>query len=217
MERKQYLVLGAGKFGYSLAKTLVEMGQEVLLVDRDMDCIQKVSTEIDYAIQGDIGNEDFLNEVGVRNFDVVVVAIGTDVQTSILVSLLLKEMGVKFLVSKAVSDLHAKALYRIGVDRVVFPEQEMGVRVAHNLVHDAVVDMLDFTLDHRVIEIKVPESWVDKTVGELDVRRNYNVTIIAKKHLEDINMNITADTSFKEDDFVLLLGHKDDVGKLIVD
>lgn len=217
MERKQYLVLGAGKFGFSLAKTLIEMDQEVMLVDRDMDRIQKASAEIDYAVQGDIGNEDFLMEIGVRNFDVVVVSVGTDIQTSVLVSLLLKEMGVKFLVSKAVSDLHAKALYRIGVDRVVFPEQEMGVRIAHHLVHDSVVDMLDFALDHRVIEIKVPESWIGKSVGELDVRKNYKVTIIARKHLEEINMNISADTVFDPEDYVLLLGHKEDVGKLIVE
>lgn len=215
MKKKQYLILGAGRFGLSLAKTLVEMDQEVMLVDRDMERIQKASADIEYAVQGDIGNEDFLMEIGARNFDVVVISVGTDIETSVLVSLLLKEIGVKFLVSKAMSSLHAKALYRIGVDRVVFPEQEMGIRMAHNLVNDSVVDMLDFSLDYRVVEVKVPESWVGKTIGELDVRKNHNITVIARKNRDEIFMNIGAGSVFEPDDTILLLGHKEDVRKLV--
>lgn len=214
IERKQYLIIGAGKFGYSLAKRLQDLNQEVMIIDKDESVVQKLSNEIDYIVEGDVNNEAVLEEIGAHNFDVVIISVGTDVQTSIMVALTLKEMGVKKIVAKATNDLHAKVLYRIGATRVVFPEQEMGYRVAQNLVNRNVLDFVHLSLDYTMVEIDVPVEWYGRSVLDIDIRKNYNLNIVAIKNDVDINIAISPNTVFHKGDTALVIGLKSDAQKL---
>ncbi len=208
---KQYLVLGAGKFGSNIAKKLYELDQEVMIMDLDAELIQELSESVTYSVQGDVTNELTLREIGVQNFDVVVVSIGANIQASIMVTLMLKEMGVKKIISKAVNPLHAKVLYRIGADRVVFPEKETAIRIAQNLVTSNIFDFINLSEEHSIIEIPVKEEWIDKTILELNFRVNYNVNIIAIKNGIDIDISIKPDTLIKSGDLLLILGRNEDI------
>ena len=133
MSKKQFVVIGLGRFGSSIAKTLYSLGNEVLAIDSDEEVVQSIADSVTQAIQAEATDEATLKSLGIRNFDVAVVTVGTDVQSSIMITLLVKELGIKYVVAKAQNELHAKVLYKIGADRVVFPERDMGIRVAHNL------------------------------------------------------------------------------------
>ncbi|WP_459128925.1 potassium channel family protein [Guggenheimella bovis] len=211
---KQFLILGAGKFGSSVAKRLEELGQEVMVVDHDFEVVQKLSDEVRLVMQGDVTHEATLRELGAQNFDVVIVSIGKDIQSSIMVTLLLKEMGVKKIISKAVSDLHAKVLYRIGANRVVFPEREMGVRVAQNLVNNNIFDFINLSTEYTIVETAVVEEWIGKTVVEVEIRKKYHLNIIAIKSAGEITINVDPDTVFKEGDILIVIGHNDDIQAL---
>ena len=130
---KQFVVIGLGRFGESVAKTLYSLGHDVLAIDMDEDSVQEISDSVTHAVQMDATDENALRTLGLRNFDVAVVTIGSNIQASVMITLLVKELGVKYIIAKGQSDLHAKVLYKIGADRVVLPEKDMGVRVAHNL------------------------------------------------------------------------------------
>lgn len=212
--KNQYLILGAGKFGSSIAKRLQELGQEVMIMDRDLEVVQRISDDVTWALQGDVTHEATLRELGVQNFDVVIVSIGKDVQSSIMVTLLLKEMGCKKIISKAVSDLHAKVLYRIGANRVVFPEREMGIRVAQNILNKNIFDFINLSEEYTIVEMAVKEDWIGKTIGEIDIRKNYELNILAIKSGGEFTIKITPQTMFKEGDVLIVIGHNEDVEKL---
>ncbi|MGN0026287.1 MAG: potassium channel family protein, partial [Clostridium sp.] len=132
MSNKQFVIIGLGRFGASIAKTLYSLGNDVLAIDKDEDIVQEIADSVTHAVQLDATDENALRSLGIRNFDVAVVTIGDNIQSSIMATLLVKELGVKYIIAKGHSDLHAKVLYKIGADRVVLPEKDMGIRVAHN-------------------------------------------------------------------------------------
>jgi len=136
-----FVVIGMGRFGQSVAKTLYQLGKDVLVIDQDEEVIQEISEEVTHAVVGNATDEHVLKSLGIRNFDVAVVAIGVDIQSSILVTVLLKELGVKYVVAKAQTELHAKVLNKVGADKVIFPERDMGIRVARNLVSTNIPDL----------------------------------------------------------------------------
>ncbi len=214
MERRQYLILGAGKFGSALAVRLQELNQEVMVVDKDKANVQNLSNVIDHVFEGDVNNEVVLDRIGVNNFDVVVVSVGDDIQTSLMVTVTLKEMGVEKIVAKAKNDLHAKALYKIGATRVVFPEQEMGYRVAQNLVNKSIIDSVSLSPGYTMIEIEVPEDWYNRSVVDINIRKNYNLNIVAIKNQNDINIAISPNTIFRKGDTALVIGLEKDTQKL---
>lgn len=212
--KNQYLILGAGNFGTSIAKRLQELGQEVMVMDRDLEVVQRLSDDVTWALQGDVTHEATLRELGVQNFDVVIVSIGKDIQSSIMVTLLLKEMGCKKIISKAESDLHAKVLYRIGANRVVFPEREMGIRVAQNILNKNIFDFINLSEEYTIVEMAVKDDWIGKTVGELDIRKNYELNILAIRSGGEFTIKISPQTMFKEGDVLIVIGHNEDVEKL---
>ncbi|MEL5900799.1 TrkA family potassium uptake protein, partial [Clostridium sporogenes] len=140
MGRKQFVVIGLGRFGTSVAKTLYTLGNDVLAIDSSEDIVQSIADSVTHSVQIDATDENSLRSLGIRNFDVAVITIGSDIQASTMATLLVKEMGVKYIIAKANTEIHAKVLYKIGADRVVFPERDMGVRVAHNLVSTNILD-----------------------------------------------------------------------------
>lgn len=212
--KKQFVVIGCGRFGKSVANKLTELGSEVMVVDRNEEIIQSMSDVVTYAVQADATDENALKSLGIRNFDVAVVTIGGDIQSSILVTLMIKELGVKHIVAKAQNSLHAKVLYRIGADRVVFPEREMGARIAKNLVSDNILDYIELAPDYSIVEVIALEEWVGKSLKELNIRAKYGINVMAVKNGLDINIAVSAEEIIKEGDILVVIGHNDDLDKI---
>lgn len=214
MKAKQFLVLGLGRFGTSVACTLCELGQEVLAVDANEHLVEAISPHVTQAIQLDATDEEALASLEVQSFDVAIVSIGQNTHDSILVSVLLKELGVPYLVAKANDELHAKVLRKIGVDRVVFPERDMGARIARSLLTPNVLELMELTGDYQIIEIRVPAKWVDNSIIDLNVRRRYGLNILAIYRGERFLVSPAPDMLFEQGDTVLVMGRKDDIERL---
>ncbi|MDO0500612.1 TrkA family potassium uptake protein, partial [Clostridioides difficile] len=163
---KQYIVIGCGRFGSSVASTMHLLGHQVMAIDKNEDSVQSISDKVTHSLIVDVTDEQALRSLGLGNFDVAVVAIGSDIRASIMATLIAKEMGVELIICKAKDELQAKVLYKIGADRVVFPERDMGVRVAHNLVSDNILDHIELDPEYSIVEIVTPNSWVGKTLIE---------------------------------------------------
>ena len=210
MEKRQYAVIGMGRFGSSVAMTLVKAGQEVLVVDSDEERIQKVAEFFTHAVVLDTTEEASLAAVGIRNFDMVVVAIGHDVQASVLTTLLLKEMGVKHIVAKAANVLHGKMLDKVGADQVVFPERDMGQRIAHNLMSTNIIDYFEVAPDLGIIEVDVKGDLVGKSLFESNLREKYSITVIAIRRNGKISLSPSPGEKLMESDRLILVG--DNIG-----
>ncbi len=213
-KNKQYLVLGLGRFGASLATSLCTMGHEVLAVDSDADLVDSIAPHVTQAIQIDATDEGALESLGVRNFDAAIVSIGQNMRDSILVCVLLKELGVPYLIAKATDELHAKVLRKVGVDRVVFPERDMGMRVAKSLLTPNVLELIDLSDDYQLMETIVPAKWTGETIIGLDVRRHFGVIILAVHRGKQFFVSPAPDFVFEAGDIVLVLGKKDDIDNL---
>ncbi|HPF87948.1 MAG TPA: TrkA family potassium uptake protein [Candidatus Limiplasma sp.] len=211
---KQFMVLGMGLFGSSLAKTLHELGHEVLAVDSDEDLVEAIAPYVTQAVQIDATDEAALQELGVRNFDAVIVSIGKNLRDSILVCVIIKELGVPYLIAKATDEIHAKVLRKIGVDKVVFPERDMGMRVAKSLITPNVLEMMEFSGDYRLIEIILPAKWAGNSIIGIDVRRKYGISILAIQRDGKFIVSPSPDAIFETGDILLVLGQKDDINNI---
>ena len=214
MKAKQYLVLGLGRFGSSLARTLCELGQEVLAVDADEAAVNAIAPHVTQAVQLDATDEAALQTLGVSNFDAAIVSIGENTRDSILMCVLLKEMGIPYLLAKANDDLHAKVLRKIGVDRVVFPERDMGARLAHSLLAPNVLDLMHLSDDYQIVEIRVPSEWVGNSLLGVNVRRRYGLNILAIHRQGRFLASPAADMLFEREDTLLVMGRTEDLKKL---
>lgn len=214
MAKKQFVVIGLGRFGTSVAKTLYSLGNDVLAIDVDEETVQNISDSVTHSVQADATDENTLRSLGIRNFDVAVVTIGSDLQSSVMVTLLLKELGVEHIIAKANSEIHAKVLYKIGADRVVLPERDMGVRVAHNLVSSNILDYIELSPDYSIAEIANPKAWQGKTLQELNLRANFGINIVAVKKDNDINVSPMADDKLEAGDVIVAIGCADELNKL---
>ena len=212
--KRQFVIIGCGQFGSSVAEKLNELGCEVMAIDPSEETIQRISESVTYAIQADATDENALKSVGIRNFDVAVISIGGDIQASIMVTLMVKELGVKHIIAKAQNEMHAKVLYKIGADRVIFPEREMGVRVAKNLVSNKILDFIELSEDYTIVEIPPVKSWVGKNLMEINVRATYNINVIALKNEEGININVSPTHLIEADDIMVVIGHNDDIKRI---
>ncbi|GAB2716461.1 potassium channel family protein [Paenibacillus thermoaerophilus] len=183
MKNKQYAVIGLGRFGSSLAKELVRLDFEVLGIDIDEEVVQEMQDKLTHTVVADCTEEEVLRSLGIRNFDCVIVAIGDDIQSSIMTALILKDLGVKQVVAKALNELHGKVLERIGVDRVIYPERDMGIRVAHQLVSPNLLDYIELSKDYTVAELSVSKRISGRTLRDLDPRRKHGCSVVAiNKH-----------------------------------
>jgi trk system potassium uptake protein TrkA len=207
-------VLGLGRFGSSLARTLYGLGYDVLAVDEMEEAVQEISESVTHAVQADATDESILRSLGLRNFDVAIVAIGSNIQSSILISMIVKELGVKHVVAKAQSELHAKLLYKIGVDRVVFPERDMGIRLAHNLVSSNVLDFIELSSDYSIVEMAALDEWQGKTLKDLDFRRKYGLNVIAIKRNGEMNVSPRAEEKIEENDVLVVIGDNERITRL---
>ncbi len=208
---KQFAIIGLGRFGSSVARAMYEMGYEVMGIDENEERINENIQYVTHAVAADTTDEIALREIGIRNFDVVVVSIGEDIQASILTVLTLKEMGVKKIVAKAQNERHGQVLYKVGADRVVFPERDMGIRVAHNLISANVLDFIELADDYSVAEVVVAPSLVGQSLRNIDVRAKFGVNVIAIKSGSSFNISPGPDDVIHTDDILVVLGHNKDL------
>ena len=203
---KSVLLIGLGRFGRHIAMKLDELHHQVMAVDKEERRVEAVLPYVTNAQIGDATNEDFLCSLGVRNFDVCIVAIGDNFQNSLETTSLLKELGAKVVVSRAARDVHAKFLLRNGADKVVYPEKQVAKWASIRYTDDHILDYMEVDSSHAIFEVEVPEEWTGKTVGELDIRKKYRINIIAVKNGREMNMTITPDTLLENHISLLVLG-----------
>lgn len=213
---KSFLIVGLGRFGASLAQELCEQGHEVLALDVLPERVQAVADHVTHAVVGDARDPEVLSGVGARNFDCAVVAAGGDVGTSALITLNLKELNGPRVVGKANSSVHRKVLEKIGADRVVFPEHEMGVKLAQGLSSSNVLNFIELSEDFGIVETAVPKEWHYETIQNLDVRARYKVNIIAVRRGKDGALNVAPGASYviEPGDAVVALGRTEDINHL---
>lgn len=210
---KSILLIGLGRFGRHIAVKLDELGHQVMAIDIKEDRVDAVLPFVTNAQIGDSTNEDFLGSLGVRNFDVCIVAIGGNFQNSLETTSLLKELGAKLVVSRAERDVQAKFLLRNGADEVVYPEKQMANWTAIRYSADHIFDYIELTEEYAIFEVEVPEEWLGKTIGEIDIRRKYNINIMATKKNGELNITISPDVKFTAGQTMLVLGSNKDIQK----
>jgi len=210
---KQIAVLGLGRFGRSLANTLMDLGHDVLGVDQSEEIVAEMAPRLTNCVQADVKDERALKALGLRNFDVVVISIAT-LQSSIFATMLLKEMGVQKVVCKATSDLNAKILSRIGADRVIFPERDMGVRLARTIVNADIIDFIALSNTHGMLEITTPRIWINKSIRETDARRKYGVNIVAISRGGQMIVTPSPDEVLREEDAIIIIGSNEQMDLL---
>ena len=211
---RQFAIIGLGRFGSNMAKALTKMGYEVLAIDKNMERVQEFSNEFTHVVQADATDENALRELGILNFDVVVVAIGEDMQANVLTTLQLKEIGAPYIVSMARDSLQIKLLEKIGADRVVSPERDMARRVAYNLASTSVIDYIELSPQFSIVEIAVPEDFLDKTLMESDIRAKYGINVVAIKRKNDLIISPRPTERLQKGDVAIVVGSNDGINSL---
>lgn len=211
---KQFVVIGLGRFGASVAETLAENGFDVLAIDKDPERVQAIADIVTHAVEADATDEEALKTLGVRNFDVAVVSIGDNVSANILCTLILKELNVPYVIVKAPDSLHGKVLTKVGADRVVYPERDMGARIANNLISSNVLDYIEFAPEYGVVEILASEKMIGRTLGELALRSKFNVNVMAIKRGQELFISPGADDKILEEDRLVVMGKNENLEQL---
>ncbi len=203
---KSYIVIGLGLFGSSLAKNLCKLGAEVLAMDVHSELVQQIANDVTHAVVGDGQDKEVLKALGVRNFDCAIIAIGEDLAASVLTTMNLKELGVPYIFCKARNETHRKVLEKLGVDRVVIPEQEHAQRLARTLTSNNVLDYIELSDDHGILELPAPKAWVGRTLKDLNVRAKLGINIIAIQSDGKTNVSPAADYCVDQGDVLVVLG-----------
>ena len=217
---RQFAVIGLGRFGWSVAKTLSEKGHQVLAIDKDEELAQEASDFVTEAVQVDSTDEKALKAVGIMNVDIAVVGIGTNLEASILTTLILKELGVQHIVARAVTDEHGKVLEKVGATKVVFLERDMGARVANSLVSASILEHIELSPEFSIIEAVPPKEFIGKSIGNLDVRAKHGLNIIGVRKKEpsvagssELNVAPKADYVVKQGDIFIIIGSNNNLTK----
>ena len=211
---KSYAVFGLGRYGIAVAKELVNNGADVLAVDIDEDIVNSAVADIPFCRCADITDPEVIKQLGISNVDVVVVAMANNLEASVMSVILCKEAGVNMVIAKCADEMQGKILCKVGADKVVYPENESGVRLAKNLLSAGMVDLIDLSEDISVIEIPVREKWVGKTLIELDLRKKYAINIIAIRNGEDILINVDPNVQLSNEMQLVVIINKTNINKL---
>ena len=203
---KSYVVIGLGRFGKTLARQLCLLGAEVLAMDVHNDLVQQVAEDVTHAVVGDAQDKDVLRALGIRDFDCAIVAIGTDLAASVLTVMNLQELEVPYIICKAHDETHSRVLKKLGVNKVVIPEQENATRLARSLHSHNVLDYIELSEDYGILEIPAPKSWIGKTLKELNIRAKLGINIIAVENGRKTNVSPSADYLILEGDIMVVLG-----------
>ncbi|HZK33634.1 MAG TPA: TrkA family potassium uptake protein [Tissierellaceae bacterium] len=211
---KSFVVIGCGRFGKSVATTLYNLGNEVLAIDKSEEIIQDISEEVTHAVQADVMDETVLKDLGLSNFDVAIVSIGSDLEASIMATLIAKELGIERVVTKAQSELHGKILSKIGADKIVFPERDMGVRVAHNLVSSNILDFIALSPNYGILEITTLKEWENKSLADLKLSSKFGINVMVIKKEKEIKVPPSGEDIIEKDDILVVIGKTEDISKI---
>lgn len=211
--KRDFAVIGLGRFGGSICRELSMEGMEVLAIDNDEDKVNEYKNIASHAVIADSTDEVSLKELGIKNIDHVIVAIGDNIQASILTTVILTDLGIKKITVKAQNDYHEKILNKIGADHVVHPERDMGKRIAHNIISNNILDYLELSDDHSIVEVKAGNKMVGKTLIDLDIRANYGCNVVAIKQGKEINVSPSAEDVLKEGDVLIVIGADKDISR----
>ncbi|WP_397537367.1 potassium channel family protein [Rummeliibacillus pycnus] len=211
--KKEFVVIGLGRFGGSIVNELVNQGAEVMAIDKHPERVDEFAAIATQSVVADTTDESVLKSLGIRNFEHVIVAIGDDIQSSILTTLMLKEIGVQKITVKAQNDYHEKVLRKIGADHVVHPERDMGIRIANNMMSNNVLDYLELSDEHSIMEIKANDLLEGHTIIGLDIRARYGVNIVAIKREKEIIVSPQADELILEGDILIVIGADADISR----
>lgn len=213
---KEFLVIGAGRFGLSVARTLYSQGYDVMVVDKNEALIQQISGELTNVVKADATSEASLKALGIEDFDAVVIAIGDDVQASIMAAILVVEMGAKKTLAKAQNETQGKVLRKLGINKVVFPERDMGQKLAHSLIAPTIIDMIELSDYYSVVEVSAPEEMIGQTLLKLNLRARYGVSVIALRRINGGQTIISpvAEDLIEADDIIVAIGENKQLKKL---
>lgn len=209
--KKQFAVIGLGRFGGSVCKELYQMGHEVLAIDTNEDRVNDFARFSTHAVVANATDENTLQSLGIRNFEHVVVAIGDNIQASILCTLLLKELNVKQVWVKAQNQYHHKVVERIGADRIIHPEHDMGIRIAHYLVSEKIIDYIELSPEYSIVELIASRKVSENTIAKLNIRAKYGCTILGIKRGEEVTISPTPEQEIYENDILIVIGHNNDL------
>ncbi|MEN1967032.1 TrkA family potassium uptake protein [Lentibacillus sp. N15] len=211
--KRDFAVIGLGRFGGSICRELSMEGMEVLAIDIDEDKVNEFKNIASHAVIADSTDEATLKDLGIKNIDHVIVAIGDNIQASILTTVVLTDFNIKKITVKAQNDYHEKILNKIGADQVVHPERDMGKRIAHNIISNNILDYLELSDEHSIVEVKVGSRMLGKSLIDLDIRANYGCNVVAIKKGSKINVSPSADDKLESDDILIVIGADNDLSR----
>ncbi|MDR3263836.1 MAG: TrkA family potassium uptake protein [Clostridiales bacterium] len=209
-KNSQYIVIGLGRFGQAVARTLYQMGKDVLAVDTDRELINDAESYSTHAVAADASEENVLVSLGVKNFDVAVIGIGS-VHASVLATLICKEQGVGYVIAKAINAKHKTILEKVGADKVIIPEDEMGVKIANMLTNSKLSDIMELTDDYLIVESEIPDEWIGKNLIELNLRKKVGVNVMLIKRSGEVIINPPAEIKLLKGDMLIVGGANDDI------
>lgn len=212
--KQTYAVFGLGRYGRAVAKELVENGAEVLAVDIDPELVNDAIDDIPYCKCADVTDEDVITQLGISNMDVVIIAIATNLEASVMATMLCKDAGVKNVIVKCSNEMNCKILSKVGADRVVFPESESGIRLAKNLLSDGFMDIIELSKDVSMIELDVRPEWEGKSLIELNLRRKYSVNVVAIVQDNNVSVNIDPDKPLDKTMKLIVIANVSKLSKL---
>lgn len=204
--KKQYAVFGLGSFGHSVALTLENLGCDVVVVDNSMEKIQEIADKVSYAMRANVEEPEVMESLGARNLDGAIIAISENMEASIMATILAKEIGIPYVLAKAQNELHATILKKVGADAIVYPEREMGGRIAKSLVSTNFADWIELSTDYSLVETEMPESWAGKSLVELNVREKYGINVVGVVQEDHVEINVDPMTPLPAKAIIILIG-----------
>lgn len=203
---REFLVLGLGSFGASVALTLEEMGCNVIVVDKSEEKVEAIADKVSYAMCAEIEDEEVLQTLGARNLDGAIVAVAEQMEASIMATITLKELGVPYVLAKAGSQIHEKILKKVGADAIIFPEREMGMRVAKRLISSKFRDWINFSPEYSMVELQIPREWAGKSLVELKVREKYGINVVGYEKNGQVNIALNPHEALPEECVLIMVG-----------
>ncbi len=211
MKRKEFVVFGVGDFGMNVAKTLSNSGATVMVVDQDERKLEIIASEVTHTICADATNPEAMKQLGIRNYDGAIVGIGHNLETSALITMQLEEMGVPFIMAKASTDIEGRILTRVGADKVIYPDREMGIRVGNDIINGNYFEAIELSDEYSIVDMAAPSGWVGKSLEQLNIRSRYGVSIIGIRGLEETTINPPANYRLQVQDVLIVLGHNTEI------
>jgi trk system potassium uptake protein TrkA len=215
MKSKVFAVIGLGRFGKSVAITLANSGAQVMVVDQDEELLQEVSNVVTYTIRGDATNAATISQLGLNNYDGVIIAMSSNLEANVMTTILVKEAGAPFVLAKAKTELEGRVLKKVGADKVVYPEKETGMRLANQLMHGNYFEAVELSEEYSIMDIDVPLEWIGKSLKELNIRANYGLNVVGVRGTEELNINPGSEDVLMKDDVLIMLGRNNLLNKFV--